>query len=152
MSHELSQFVSVGVLLCIAVAFGVVFSRLPGIIGKKAVSNPAKDSPYECGMPADQEQNLGFSVKFYLVAMLFILFDIEVLFIVSWATGFKGLVRPVAEGGVGVAAFWAMVAFIAILEVGHFYVWKQGALTWANLSRASVARVKSMAMSQRKEP
>jgi NADH-quinone oxidoreductase subunit A len=63
--------------------------------------------------------------------MLFILFDLEVVFVVSWATVFKDLVRPVAEGGVGPIIFVAMFLFIIVLEIGHFYVWKKGALNWA---------------------
>jgi NADH-quinone oxidoreductase subunit A len=63
--------------------------------------------------------------------MLFILFDIEVVFVVGWATVFRDLVKPVTAGGVGPIIFFAMVIFIVVLEIGHFYVWKQGALNWS---------------------
>lgn len=62
------------------------------------------------------------------------------IFIVSWATVFQDVMQPIEAGGIGKVALWAMVAFIFVLEVGHFYVWKQGALTWAPLGRRQVPR------------
>lgn len=135
MSYELAQYAPIAVLLLMAAAFGGVNLVLPSLIGKRRVMTKVKDSPYECGMPPMEGPTAGVSIKFYLVAMLFILFDLEVVFIVSWATVFQDLVKPEDLGGIGPAALWAMVGFIAILEIGHFYVWKQGALTWAPLRR-----------------
>src|SRR4029079_15065194 len=86
--------------------------------------------PYERGMPPAGGAQVRFSVQFYLVAMLFLLFHLEVGFVGSWATVFRDLVRPVAQGGVGPIIFVAMVLFILVLEIGHFYAWKQGALNW----------------------
>jgi NADH-quinone oxidoreductase subunit A len=131
MSYELQQFMPVGLLLIMASVFALANIALPSLIGKARTHGPVKDTAYECGMPAAGGTTTRFSVKFYLVAMLFILFDLEVVFIVSWATVFRDLVKPVAEGGVGPVIFFAMLLFIGVLEVGHFYVWKQGALTWA---------------------
>ena len=131
MSYELQQFVPVGLLFLMAVAFAAGNILLPSLVGKKRTFGTIKDTPYECGMPPAGDGNVRFSVKFYLVAMLFILFDLEVVFSISWATVFRDLVKPVAQGGVGPIIFFAMVLFIGVLEIGHFYAWKQGALTWA---------------------
>jgi NADH-quinone oxidoreductase subunit A len=139
MSYELAQFAPIAILLALAAAFGGVNLVLPSLIGKRRVVTRVKDTPYECGMPPLEGPTAGVSVKFYLVAMLFILFDLEVVFIVTWATVFRDLVKPEDLGGLGPTALWAMVVFIFILEVGHFYAWKQGALTWAPLGRRPAA-------------
>lgn len=131
MHSELLAFAPIGILLLMAVAFVVANIVLPSLIGKKRTGGRVKDTPYECGMPPADSTPARFSVKFYLVAMLFILFDLEVIFVVSWATVFRDLVRPVAAGGLGPAIFVAMLIFVGVIEIGHFYVWKQGALTWA---------------------
>jgi NADH-quinone oxidoreductase subunit A len=119
----------------IVLGFGISALLISVLLGKSAKRTPMKDSAYECGMLPQGEAQPRFSVKFYLVAMLFILFDLEVVFIVTWATVFRDLVKPEDLGGIGPAGLWAMVVFIFILEVGHFYAWKQGALTWAPLGR-----------------
>ncbi len=136
MSYELQQFAPIGILLIMAAVFSAATIALPSLIGKKRTYGAVKDTPYECGMPPAGESHARFSVKFYLVAMLFILFDLEVVFVISWATVFKDLVQPVAKGGVGPIIFIAMVLFILVLEIGHFYAWKQGALTWAPRRKA----------------
>lgn len=104
---------------------------LPFILGKKRVHSPVKDTPYECGMPAQTAAHGRFSVKFYLVAMLFILFDIEVVFFLGWGAVFRDLIKPVTEGGIGIKMLFGAAIFLAILEVGHIYCWKKGALDWA---------------------
>ena len=80
-----------------------------------------KGSPYESGMPPLGGTRERFSVKFYLIAMLFIVFDIEVVFLIPWGVAFRQL---------GLTALVAMAIFIAVLEVGHAYAWKRGALEW----------------------
>ena len=80
-----------------------------------------KDSPYESGMPPLGGVRQRFSVKFYLIAMLFIVFDIEVVFLIPWGVAFRRL---------GLTGFVAMAIFILVLEVGHAYAWKRGALEW----------------------
>jgi NADH-quinone oxidoreductase subunit A len=101
------------------------------LLGKKRTHSPVKDAPYECGMPATTGAHARFSVKFYLVAMLFILFDIEVVFFLGWAAVYRDLIKPVAAGGIGIKMLLGAVVFLAILEVGHIYAWKKGALDWA---------------------
>jgi NADH-quinone oxidoreductase subunit A len=101
------------------------------LLGKKRTHSPVKDTPYECGMPPMTEAHTRFSVKFYLIAMLFILFDIEVVFFLGWAAVFRDLSKPVADGGIGLKMLLGALVFLAILEVGHIYAWKKGALDWA---------------------
>jgi NADH-quinone oxidoreductase subunit A len=138
MSGELQQYVPVGLLLLIAVGFAAFNIALPSLIGKKRVHDPIKDSPYECGMPPITEAHTRFSVKFYLIAMLFILFDIEVVFMLGWSAVFRDLIKPEAQGGIGWKMLWGALVFLGILEVGHIYAWKKGALDWA--PRRSAAR------------
>lgn len=85
---------------------------------------PTKVAPYESGIPALGNARERFSVKFYLVAMLFIVFDIEVVFLIPWAAGFRQL-----KGMRGLLLV-EMLVFVAILAVGYVYVWKRGALDW----------------------
>jgi len=80
-----------------------------------------KDSPYECGFEAFETAHLKFDVRYYLVAILFIIFDLEIAFLFPWA---------VVLADLGIFAFWAMVVFLGILVVGFIYEWKKGALEW----------------------
>ena len=87
----------------------------------------AKLSPYECGMTPQGDARERFSVKFYLVAMLFILFDVEAVFMLPWAVIFR---RLPAITGSKMFGFWEMLVYIGIVLVGFFYVWKKGVLDW----------------------
>ena len=84
--------------MLIAAGFAAVSISLPTLLGKKRTHDPVKDSPYECGMPPLTEAHTRFSVKFYLIAMLFILFDIEVVFFLGWAAVFRDLIKPGQRG------------------------------------------------------
>ena len=126
MKSELQQFLPIFLLIAIAIGFSAMAIGLPMLIGKKRSYNRVKDSAYECGLPSEKSSGIRFSVKFYLVAMIFILFDLEVVFVVGWASAFKELVKEV-----GPAVLWGMLAFLVILEIGHLYIWRQGALDWA---------------------
>lgn len=95
-------------------------------LGRQGCRNQVKDSAYECGMLPIGEAQPRFSVKFYLVAMLFVLFDIEVVFMYPWGVVFRELV---ATHGI---VFWSMLSFVAILTVGYLYALKKGALRWNN--------------------
>jgi len=108
------------VLIGIAFAFAVAVVVLSRLIGQKKPSE-VKLAPYECGMPLLSSAQERFSIKFYIVAMLFILFDIEAVFLYPWAVMFKRL---------GIFGFVEMGVFIIILLVGFVYVWKKGALEW----------------------
>jgi NADH-quinone oxidoreductase subunit A len=109
----------------VAVVFAASALVISVILGKSARRNATKDSAYECGMPAEGPAQARFSVKFYLVAMLFILFDIEIVFMYPWAVVYRDFV---AEHGPGI--FWSMLSFVGILTVGYVYAIMKGALEW----------------------
>ncbi|MEA3291369.1 MAG: NADH-quinone oxidoreductase subunit A [Pseudomonadota bacterium] len=112
----------VPILLFIAVGVGVgVIAILAGKVLAPSDPNEAKLSPYECGFEAFEDARMKFDVRFYLVAILFIIFDLEIAFLFPWA---------VALEQVGVFGFWAMMLFLGVLVVGFVYEWKKGALDW----------------------
>ncbi len=114
------------VLMQILIASGFAASTLlvSVLLGKSGTRNAMKDSAYECGMLPIGESQPRFSVKFYLVAMLFVLFDIEVVFMFPWAVVFRDMVSQ------SVAIFWSMAGFAFILLVAYVYALKKGALKW----------------------
>jgi NADH-quinone oxidoreductase subunit A len=114
------------VLLQIIVAVGFAASALvvSVLVGKTGRRSAMKDSPYECGMVAQGAGQPRFSVKFYLVAMLFILFDLEIVFMYPWAVVYK---EAIVQGS---NIFWNMLSFISVLMVGYVYALKKGALDW----------------------
>ena len=81
----------------------------------------AKNSPYECGFEAFEDARMKFDVRYYLVAILFIIFDLEVAFLFPWAVAF---------GDMSLVGFWSMMVFLAVLTIGFAYEWKKGALEW----------------------
>lgn len=131
MAEQLQQYIPVGILLLVAIGLAAGMMLTPLLLGKPRVHDAIKDSPYECGLPPMTEGRTRFSVKFYVIAMLFILFDIEVVFMLGWGAVFRDMVRPVAEGGIGITMLLGAFLFLGILEVGHIYAWKKGALDWA---------------------
>jgi len=114
------------VLLQIIVAVGFAASALivSVIVGKAGRRTRIKDTAYECGMIPQGEAQPRFSVKFYLVAMLFILFDLEIVFMYPWAVVYKEAVKE------NLSILWSMLSFISILMVGYVYALKKGALDW----------------------
>jgi NADH-quinone oxidoreductase subunit A len=102
---------------------------LSWLIGQRKPTR-AKLSPYECGMTPVGDSRERFSVKFYLVAMLFILFDVEAVFIYPWAV----ILRRFKAMGEGMFGLWEMLVYIAIFLVGFFYIWKKGVLDWGEAS------------------
>jgi NADH-quinone oxidoreductase subunit A len=117
------------VLAQVLVALGLagVLIGLGLLLGKR-VKNRVKDTPYECGIPPTGDARGRFGVKFYLVAMLFILFDIEAIFLYPWAVVYRELRW---------FAFFEMLLFIALVLAGFFYIWKKGVLNWAGEDRES---------------
>ena len=112
-------------LFGLAVAFSFGFLLLSVALGKKGKRSKVKDTPYECGMLPVGEGSTRLSVKFYLVAMLFILFDIEVVFLYPWAVVYREML--VENAGL---IFGSMLSFLAILFVGYLYALKKKALDW----------------------
>lgn len=108
----------------VAIGFCASMLIMSVIFGKKGSKNATKDSPYECGMLPIGEGSPRFSVKFYLVAMLFVIFDIEVVFLYPWAVQFRELTAT------GNMAFWSVCGFAGILAVAYIYALKKGALDW----------------------
>jgi NADH-quinone oxidoreductase subunit A len=122
---DLSQYLPILIFLFIAAGLSALFVFLPMGVSRLTGAhspNAEKLSEYECGFPAFEEPRSQFDVKFYLVAILFIIFDLEVAFLFPWA---------VSLGETGWAGWGAMMVFLFILTVGFAYEWKKGALEWA---------------------
>jgi NADH-quinone oxidoreductase subunit A len=117
----LREYLPVIVILGIAIGLGLVLLLAAAVI---AVRNPdpEKVSAYECGFNAFDDARMKFDVRFYLVSILFIIFDLEVAFLFPWAVAF---------GDMSMAGFWSMMVFLGVLTVGFAYEWKKGALEWA---------------------
>ena len=115
------EYIPVLLQIIVAIVFAASALIFSLILGQAAKTNRTKDTAYECGMVADTGPQPRFSVKFYLVAMLFILFDVEAVFLYPWAV----ILRELKMFG-----FWEMMVYIAIVLVGLFYVWKKGVLDW----------------------
>ncbi|SRR5258708_2410049 len=109
--------------LAVVFSFGMLIMSV--VIGKRGKRTPIKDTAYECGMLPIGEGNARLSVKFYLVAMLFILFDIEVVFLYPWAVIYKTMLKENAS-----LIFGSMVSFLAVLFVGYVYALKKRAFDW----------------------
>ena len=127
MSPEFDQYLPIGMLIVIAFAFSAGLLAMSTLLGQKGRRPAVKDTAYECGMLPITAAHSRFSVKFYLVAMLFILFDIEVVFLYPWAVVFKPLLK---EPQVGAAVFVSMLVFVGVLFVGFVYALKKGAFDW----------------------
>src|SRR5438105_13162733 len=124
-SEQLLQYLPVLMLGSLAVLFSFGMLLLSVVLGKKGKRTPIKDTAYECGMLPVGEGNTRLSVKFYLVAMLFILFDIEVVFLYPWAVVYKQMLKEAPGMIIG-----SMLSFLAILFVGYVYGFKKGAFDW----------------------
>ncbi len=119
------QFLPVFFQILIATGFAVVALTLSVVLGKSAKRNATKDTPYECGMVPIGDGAPRFSIKFYLVAMLFVIFDIEVVFMYPWAVQFRDLVA-----GGNVVPLISMASFAGVLGFAYVYALRKGALTW----------------------
>ena len=116
----LHNYLPVLIFMAVGAAFGVLPLLLGFILGPKK-PNAAKKSPYECGFDAMDDARSPFDVRFYLVAILFIIFDLETAFLFPWA---------VSLHTIGRFGFYAMFVFLAVLVVGFIFEWKKGALEW----------------------
>jgi NADH-quinone oxidoreductase subunit A len=122
---QLMEYLPVLMLGVLAVVFSFGILVMSVMLGKRGRRTPVKDTPYECGMIPVGEGSTRLSVKFYLVAMLFILFDIEVVFLYPWAVIYRDMLKD--HGG---AILGAMVSFLAILSIGYLYALKKRAFDW----------------------
>ena len=117
---NLEAYLPVLLFILVGLAIGVAPQAIGYFSGPQR-PNEAKYSPYECGFEAFEDSRMKFDVRYYLVAILFILFDLEIAFLFPWAVALKEI---------GPVGFWAMMIFLAILVVGFAYEWKKGALDW----------------------
>ncbi|MBL4788042.1 MAG: NADH-quinone oxidoreductase subunit A [Kordiimonadaceae bacterium] len=120
MESLLIQYLPILIFLGIAVVLSVVFIGAAVLVAKQKPDD-AKLSAYECGFEAFEDSRAQFDVRFYLVAILFIIFDLEVAFLFPWA---------IALGDIGLYGFWSMMIFLGVLTVGFIYEWNKGALEW----------------------
>ena len=117
---DISQYLPVLLFILVGVAVGIVPQILGYILGPNK-PDPAKNSPYECGFEAFEDARMKFDVRYYLIAILFILFDLEIAFLFPWAAALKE---------VGLVGFLEVLTFLTIVIVGFVYMWKKGALDW----------------------
>ncbi len=120
MSALLTDYLPLVVFIAVSSVIGLVLLIVPFVVAYQQ-PDPEKLSAYECGFNAFDDARMKFDVRFYLVAILFIIFDLEVAFLFPWAIVFKD---------VGVYGFWSMMIFLGVLTIGFIYEWKKGALEW----------------------
>src|SRR5438045_984562 len=121
-----ARYIPLLLQVIVGAVLATVMITLSHLLGKHKWT-PAKNSPYECGIVPTGDAQQRFSVKFYMVAMLFILFDVEAVFLYPWAV----IARQLKMFG-----FWEMIVYIGLVLVGFFYVWKQGMLDWSVAARS----------------
>ena len=116
----LENYLPVLIFIVIGSVVGVAMIALGFVLSPRRPDSE-KNSPYECGFEAFEDSRMKFDVRYYLVAILFIIFDLEIAFLFPWA---------VVLDQIGMVGFWAMMIFLAVLVVGFIYEWKKGALEW----------------------
>ena len=119
-SPMLENYLPILIFLVVGLGFGGILFVLGYFLGPNS-PDEAKQSPYECGFDAFEDARMQFDVRYYLIAILFIIFDLEIAFFFPWA---------VALREIGMVGFWAMMLFLAVLVVGFIYEWRKGALEW----------------------
>jgi NADH-quinone oxidoreductase subunit A len=114
------DYLPIAIFIAVALAIALILMAVPFVV---AVQNPdpEKVSAYECGFDAFDDARMKFDIRYYLVAILFIIFDLEVAFLFPWAVAFKEL---------GLFGFWSMIVFLGVLTIGFIYEWRKGALEW----------------------
>jgi len=116
----LLEYLPILIFFAVAVALAIVLS-LSAVVVAVRNPDPEKTSAYECGFNPFDDSRMRFDVRFYLVAILFIIFDLEIAFLFPWAVAFKDI---------GLFGFWSMIVFLGVLTIGFAYEWKKGALEW----------------------
>ena len=120
MASLIDTYLPILIFLAIAITIAVI-AITASIIVASQHPDVEKNSPYECGFPPFDDARHKFDVRFYLVAILFIIFDLEVAFLFPWA---------ISLGEIGMMGFWSMIIFLSILTIGFIYEWRKGALEW----------------------
>ena len=124
MNELLSSYLPVVIFIGVALVIALALVAAPFLLAFKN-PDPEKLSAYECGFNAFDDARMKFDVRFYLVSILFIIFDLEVAFLFPWAVTLTDLGRPEM-----IFAFWSMMVFLGVLTIGFLYEWKKGALEW----------------------
>ncbi len=147
---NLFDYAPIGIMFLVAVGFAASQILAAQLLGPRK-RTATKLMPYECGKDPVGSARDRFSIKFYMVAVAFLLFDIEILFIIPFAVAFKSLLAAEATGTVyyGTVAFITMMFFLATVVVGLIYEWKKGAFDWSEQSRAE-ARVEAIKLKNKK--
>ena len=148
MRFNLSDYLPIILMFVVAAGFAVTNILLSRVIGQRK-STRTKLMPYECGKDPVGSARERFSVKFYLIAMIFILFDIEVIFLIPWAVVFKRLAAP--QYGLGTLLYTEMMLFVALLLAGYVYVVKKGAFDWSEQARRE-AEAEARLLSRTEKP
>lgn len=120
MDALLLSYMPVAIFAAVALAIGAALLITPFLVAYRS-PDPEKLSAYECGFNSFSDARMKFDVRFYLVSILFIIFDLEVAFLFPWAVSF---------GTIGWLGFWSMMLFLTVLTIGFIYEWKKGALEW----------------------
>ena len=120
MNENLIEYLPILIFIIFASLICVAFVFSAFVVGNQN-PDPDKNSPFECGFDAFEDTRMKFDVRFYLVAILFIIFDLEIAFLFPWA---------VSLGNIGIFGYWSMMFFLLVLTVGFIYEWKKGALDW----------------------
>ncbi|SIT76518.1 NADH-quinone oxidoreductase subunit A [Pontibaca methylaminivorans] len=120
MEEMLREYLPILMFFAVAIALGLILI-LAAVVLAVRNPDPEKVSAYECGFNAFDDARMKFDVRYYLVAILFIIFDLEIAFLFPWAVAFKDL---------SLVGFWSMIVFLVVLTVGFAYEWKKGALEW----------------------
>jgi len=148
--HNLMEYAPIAIMFLVAIGFAVSQLLVTQLIGPRK-RTATKLMPYECGKDPIGGARDRFSIKFYTVAVVFLLFDIEVLFIIPFAVAFKSLLEEQKTSAVafGTIAFLEILVFLATLVVGYIYVWKKGTFEWGLQARAE-ARAEAKEMAKRR--
>ena len=149
--HNLMEYAPIGIMFLVAIGFAASQLLVTQLIGPRK-RTATKLMPYECGKDPIGGARDRFSIKFYTVAVIFLLFDIEVLFIIPFAVAFKSLLAEEKASGIayGTIAFLEILVFMATLVVGYIYVWKKGTFDWGLQARAEAREeAKQMAKKRR---
>ncbi len=120
MEEMLREYLPILILLAVAIGLGLVLI-LAAVVLAVRHPDPEKVSAYECGFNAFDDARMKFDVRFYLVSILFIIFDLEIAMLFPWAVAFQDI---------SMAAFWSMMVFLAVLTAGFAYEWRKGAMEW----------------------
>lgn len=120
MNQLLLSYLPIVIFIGVALIIGLALTVAPFLVAYRS-PDPEKLSAYECGFNAFDDARMKFDIRFYLVSILFIIFDLEVAFLFPWAVSFSKI---------GMFGFWSMMAFLGVLTIGFIYEWKKGALEW----------------------